>query len=71
VKKARGATWREEPLSRGDASHSGWTKGRPDEITAALTWSLVTRERASLLERILDEGETNRRGRRRRLSGAR
>jgi len=66
VKKARGATRRGEPLSRGDASHNGRTQGRPDDITASLTWSLVTGERASLPERIPEEGETQGGGRRRR-----
>jgi len=58
MEEARGATRRGEPLSRGDASHSGLTKGRPDEITASLAWSFVTGERASLPERIPDERET-------------
>jgi len=66
VKKARGATRRGEPLSRGDASHSGQTKGRLDDITTSLTGSLITRERASLPERIPDERETEGGGKRRR-----
>jgi len=59
--------------SPGEESHSAEgmpataksTKGRPDDITTSLAWSLVTGERASLPERILDEGEAQGEGRRR------
>ena len=58
MKKARGATQRGEPISSGDASHNGETKGLPHEMTSSLTWSLVIGERALVPERISDEGET-------------